>query len=833
MRRIFVETIVCFVALSILLSLAFGHAILELMAGGTPGMFDIKHYFVPMSFVLDTALASGELPQWNPLTFCGAPFAANPQSATFYPPNVVRSLLTTTPSPLNTYYGLMILAALQAIGAGTGVYWLARNHRLGYVASFAAAATFITSIAYTVRLAEFHFVPALLWVPFTMLAVRRFLRTPERSRRMFWALGCGMLIGWSLLSGFIQVQVYVAVLLVSYALFDRILISRWTNYKADAPYAARIGADVFYGVCTVVIACAIASALLIPGAEFAQQTYRSGDGQASFLDKNLPWAEIREGMFGAANASSAPPFSASMLTAYFLGILGLLGSRRREAFVYVLLFLALFDCSIGPPLPLATLVEAMSPFQVAQPQRAFILCCLPLGIAVGFGVQFISERAQATSKRTLRSLAIVAICVGLVYLSELPLSNGVTILLATLSATAAMGIWFSVGRIAMPIACGLLLAEAVIINHRLLPDLFERSGSIDVASTSNESNAMWASNTRVADAAPNRHLYTLQPAINGYDPLYLGSVWQLLAPWYYNWNYKRILQAHDTVRDNPYPYSFVKRPFWLVQQYIEGELPEGAPLFSPTAAFVETSTTLSIPEISVESAIGEGVSAYQTVSLGRPEPVEVAPFGAGSQSLAWELNLPDREGEHSVLRLTFEADCEGSLRVLLHDLVSRDRLPVYIATVDDERVGELVVNIPLPDSGPSTIRLIWDTTSEDCAMEWSDATWFVDNGDENESIQIVERTFNTVRVKVDNLPAPRLLAFIDANYRGWTVEVDGDPAPLLNVNNAFKGVELEEGDHVVEFRFESAALKLGMAISSITTGIVLVGLIVALWRRRG
>ncbi len=824
-RRILVETVLCFAVLSVLLLLVFGPAVFELAAGGTPGMFDIKHYFVPMSFVLDTAIASGELPMWNPLTFCGAPFAANPQSATFYPPHFVRSLLTPGPTPLHSYYGLILLAALQSLAAGVGVYWLARSHGLGYVASLAAAATFIFSAAFTRRVAEYHFIPALMWVPFVLLVIRKLLRETNPPRRLFWAVGGGMLIGWSLLSGFVQIQVHIALLYAAYWLLDRALLTRFNNYAQRASIPVRFGADLLYGGIIAVTACVIAAALLIPGAEFAQLTYRAGTGHARIVDYGLDWAEIRNGLFGSGNVS---PYRAAMLSAYALGFIGLFGKRKREAIVYALLFLGLLDCSLGPPFPMATLVNAISPIQIAHPNRVLVQCCLPLGFLVGFGIQALGDRAGTVQRGTIQSIAIVAVCVAIIGLSGLAMTDVVILLLLGLSAAALLSRWFPIGRMAMPLACVVLLVESVAANNRYLPEMLAQSGAIDIRSESTKPAKFWTTNSRTCDLAPNRHLYTLQPAINGYDPLYLGQVWQLLAPWYYNWNYQRILQAHDTVRDNPYPYSFIKRPFWLVRQYVNGSIPKTDPHFPPTTtAYIETEEALIIPEVAPDAVLGAEVSRFESIALGQPEPVDVLPFGGGSGSPTWDLMLPEHSYNHAVLRLAIDAPCPGTLRVSSDDGQSADRQPVYWATIDEERLGPSEMDIPLPDVGRSSIRVVWDGDDDDCGIDLRDARLFVDGDDEDPLIQITERTFNIVRVEVGALSAPRVLAFIDADYPGWNVSVDGQPGKLLNVNNAFKGVELTEGEHSVEFAFRSPALRLGMVISIVGTYAILIGLFVA------
>jgi hypothetical protein len=88
------------------------------------------------------------------------------------------------------------------------------------------------------------------------------------------------------------------------------------------------------------------------------------------------------------------------------------------------------------------------------------------------------------------------------------------------------------------------------------------------------------------------------------------------------------------------------------------------------------------------------------------------------------------------------------------------------------------------------------------------------------------------RAEIDvRLPRPGVLVLADACHPGWRVEVDGEPAEWLCANYLTRGVELGAGSHRVEFRYESAAVRGGLALSGSTA----VGLLVAsAWQlRRG
>jgi len=63
------------------------------------------------------------------------------------------------------------------------------------------------------------------------------------------------------------------------------------------------------------------------------------------------------------------------------------------------------------------------------------------------------------------------------------------------------------------------------------------------------------------------------------------------------------------------------------------------------------------------------------------------------------------------------------------------------------------------------------------------------------------------------LASPGVLVLTDTWYPGWTVQVDGKPAPLLRADHAFRAVALAAGDHDVEFRYSPTWLVPGMLCS--------------------
>ncbi len=80
---------------------------------------------------------------------------------------------------------------------------------------------------------------------------------------------------------------------------------------------------------------------------------------------------------------------------------------------------------------------------------------------------------------------------------------------------------------------------------------------------------------------------------------------------------------------------------------------------------------------------------------------------------------------------------------------------------------------------------------------------------------------NTYILADVTVPEERTVLFTSIPYdEGWTVRVDGVETPTRAVvNGAFLSVEMEPGEHELEFRYEAPGAKIGMLVSGISVGL--------------
>jgi len=99
-----------------------------------------------------------------------------------------------------------------------------------------------------------------------------------------------------------------------------------------------------------------------------------------------------------------------------------------------------------------------------------------------------------------------------------------------------------------------------------------------------------------------------------------------------------------------------------------------------------------------------------------------------------------------------------------------------------------------------------------------------------EAVAITAYDADRIELRV-NTQAAGLVVLSEVYYPAWKAYVDERPAPLYVANHVLRAVPLPAGEHVVELRYESPALVVGLAVS-LSAYAMLVALLVAAWRRR-
>jgi hypothetical protein len=356
----------------------------------------------------------------------------------------------------------------------------------------------------------------------------------------------------------------------------------------------------------------------------------------------------------------------------------------------------------------------------------------------------------------------------------------------------------------------LLTGELLTWNRFFAPPMLVRRG-FDADWKARDgfsgSEPLWPHNRRETTDRENFSIFSLRGISNGYDPLHLRSYREAVSgrtkP-----RYRRTLRERETVADTPRGHLFLKRAFWLVPSVVQGSMPQGQRMFPPTeVAFVAGAVPKGIAVLAPSSVPDLPYSAHTRsipLSMRRRTP---SLFVAESPALA--------HAHHAlVVRLTPSRDGELELSTRIREHGGARHIPGYTRKIDARANEPVELALPMPDMQQAAIELQVKPGDGSVALDGLELRQ--DLADEDASIHVEHRSADRVDVRVDKLPAPRLLAFIDNDYPGWSASVDGQPAALVRVNDTFKGVWLESGSHRVRFEFVSSSLRKGVWISLLT-----------------
>lgn len=793
------------------------------------GRFDVYRAAGPLAYYMDDRIHDGEFPFWNPLTYLGMPYAANPVSAALYPPNILRSLLTFDPTPLKTQTGWVVLMALHLLIAGLGMHYLARDHKLGFCASFAAALVFVFSAVWVRRVSEYHFITLVGWVPWLLLITRHAMRQPGIRGKALAGAGCALIVGNALLSGAINIAPYLGVAIGSYALFYRLsLITGSLRPRWRAIMGTLTGDALLLGLMFTLGAC-IAAPLLFSGSELS-----SFSSRAEGSDYTLPppvyggtWTQLFHDLIRYPGVKWNPEdIRGAGIAALFLALAGLGHRSFRALFPALGLFVVLFDCSMGRPWPVATVVDSISPLQMVSSTRAFDFALIPLGLLAAFGIDALTG-PRAIRPIVFWGIALIggACCLYALYpifpgTDYMPMPRAAFYIPVVALAIAAVAPWLPGKRLIRVLLVAFIFAETFSWSTIYVPSLVIRPNFATWAGDYDGSAPFWPDNRRGTDEVPNRHLYDLRAVINGYEPVHIARVREVAASERRLQRYSRMLDHDEVTLDNPRGNQFLKRAFWLAREYAAGPLPARNFHFpAATTVFLDTNENLPVTRVEADEVRNRSYSASvrrtPILAPGADQPyTHVHPTETPESAL--ELPPFSVPPQHSVLSIAYRSESRAILEIRFTDKDSGLNQWGERKVIADTNGALRSVEIPLPDYPNVQATAHFKLRKPGGKIEITGMEVITDLLDETNHIEIVERKANTVRVRVRDLPAPRILTFIDAAYPGWSATVDGAAVPLYLANDAFKAVVVPEGTHEIEFRYRPAKLLGGAGLSSAT-----------------
>lgn len=285
---------------------------------------DLLHFLYPTYAFAAEWWRRGIIPLWNPHLFAGAPFVGDPQSGIFYPLNLLTFFIS---APL-TFRDLEFLAALHFFIAGAGMYGFLRfaifdfrfvnARRIARPAALAGALAFEFSDLFITHFGNLNLIAAIAWLPLILL----FYQRAVTDRRAAFAVVAGIFLALTFHAGHIQAFLFIALVLVLFALFHLIVDRR-------PPTTDQRIANLSFVICPFVIAALVAFGLsapaLLPSLEFTQHTVRAAYTYEQAAQYSLPPAQLIgllvPGFFGRGPQNAWGPWA--RVEGGYLGILPL------------------------------------------------------------------------------------------------------------------------------------------------------------------------------------------------------------------------------------------------------------------------------------------------------------------------------------------------------------------------------------------------------------------------------------------------------------------------------------------------------------------------------
>lgn len=232
----------------------------QLFATETLVSLDSASQFYPWYAYLGQGLRAGHVPGWNPATFSGTPFAANPLSGWTYLPAMALFALWPLAQAARLYL------AFHPLLAACSTYALARALGVHPAGALLAAVAYANTAYFQVQNACcFAFASVYAWLPATLFGIERGLRAGRWVSRAAWWGAAGFALSQVLAGWLGQGTYYAALLSGGYVLYRTLLVP--PGGVGGGP-SARLGRCLQHGLGVVLFGTALAAAGLLPRLEF-------------------------------------------------------------------------------------------------------------------------------------------------------------------------------------------------------------------------------------------------------------------------------------------------------------------------------------------------------------------------------------------------------------------------------------------------------------------------------------------------------------------------------------------------------------------------------------
>jgi hypothetical protein len=367
--------------------------------------FDTLLTYYPQLLAARQTLEGGQLPLWNPYCLSGVPVvAAAPWLGLFYPPYVL-------------FYVVDILKALGYVTflqlglSGAFMYLYLRSIGVQRLAALFGAASYGLGGFLLANLTWLPRVSTVIWTPLILLSVENCMVR----RKPLYAVPGAIAVAMCILAGNMAAMVYVLLVSGLYAAFR--LVWAW---KHEGGRFAAAGAGLMGGV--VCLGILLSAVQLVPTLEAAQYSRRvqvsyegriEGGRSAMALATVLlpdvfgnpvdrPWGrnEFAQNIPGTYGETSLYVGMAPLLLAVWAIV------RRRDAFTAFFGAVALLSLLIFLDTPVFRLLYQLPVFRIGRQVEAKAMWALAMPALSALGLEVLLNRPRRLERRALRQAAV-------------------------------------------------------------------------------------------------------------------------------------------------------------------------------------------------------------------------------------------------------------------------------------------------------------------------------------------------------------------------------------------------------------------------------------------
>jgi hypothetical protein len=389
--------------------------------------WDFRGVHLPLATFIAGSLRRGEMPLWEPYTYCGVPIFANIQAAIFYPPVLIATAASNWIGAGSLPRLLAIAVAAQIFFAGICTFALLKRLGAQAGAAFVAATVYQLGCFFAVQAEHMGAMHSASWIPLVWLAVVE-LRDGLRWR---WMAILSLALAMTILAGLPQ----VAVAAIGSAIVLSLLVGLFRIGGADPlvcagrprpalsstnhvqptplPFRAATVRERYFHPLRVLIACVwallLAAIQLIPTAELTQNSVakfraewlKTGGGikLGALYTLILPnyWGALDIGKFHGPSDLTFLYLYCSLL-GLGLALAAICWKPDRIARAFAVLTLAASVWMLGDSTPIGRAIFLALPVSVRigiHPEYTLPIFALGIAVLAGLGAnRFLKPRWQ-------------------------------------------------------------------------------------------------------------------------------------------------------------------------------------------------------------------------------------------------------------------------------------------------------------------------------------------------------------------------------------------------------------------------------------------------------